>query len=356
MKTNSKHEPNLREIIEKDELYLNYFSDFMNAHSKLELDAEILLHSRNKLLTISKKYQTIFAKAPIASFLINENTMILEANQQAAKMFDCNENDLKEFKFSDLLNDENVTSLEQHLQNAKNLKTAISCHLNLSWHNNDFYLEFYTIYLEEKLFLTMAIDITANKVETNSLEKRNVLLNKEMHAHNEMLKDVNQKLLNEIKQRNKNELRVKYLASITDLSKDYAVIKDLNLRIITANNTFLQLTNYQNLNDIIGKTDFDIFSKKLSQQTIIKYMNDDKKAQKLAQGSLICYEEEIIVRKREKIIFFTKKFPIFDRNNKLVATGTISRDITQLKKHEEELEREIYKLKQEIKYLKRRLI
>lgn len=129
-----------------------------------------------------------------------------------------------------------------------------------------------------------------------------------------------------------------YLRAIIEETEDIAVIKDLDLRIIQANRAFLRIAGKKNLHEIIGCTDEDIFNDHVDSRLLQRYMEDDRKAQKLDRGKFIINEEEVIYSDGSRHIYLTRKFPIYNSRDNLIATANISSDITEQKQTERDLE------------------
>ncbi|MEG1996052.1 MAG: GGDEF domain-containing protein [Oscillospiraceae bacterium] len=62
------------------------------------------------------------------------------------------------------------------------------------------------------------------------------------------------------------------LDTILSNSDDIIYIKDVNLKYITASASFIKMVGLDNINQIVGKTDFDFFEHDLA----LKYVSDDK--------------------------------------------------------------------------------
>jgi PAS domain S-box-containing protein len=122
------------------------------------------------------------------------------------------------------------------------------------------------------------------------------------------------------------------LASVEN-TNNIVTVKDLNLKVVAANPAFLRLMGYPSLEDVIGKTDAEIFSFYSDKSLIQTYMSDERKAQTLKQGTYVLREEPIINLAGEESTIITKKYPIFDHNGNLFCTGRVSIDITDRKRN-----------------------
>ncbi|NJM16340.1 MAG: PAS domain S-box protein [Bacteroidales bacterium] len=124
------------------------------------------------------------------------------------------------------------------------------------------------------------------------------------------------------------------LALVLDNAKDLACIKDLDLRIISANKAFIKAAGLNGLNEVQGKTDAEIFG---TNDRVLAYMEDERLAQTLKPGEFIEKEEDFEFHTGKVIRTMVRKFPIYDENDNLLATANISRDITYLKQIQETL-------------------
>lgn len=88
---------------------------------------------------------------------------------------------------------------------------------------------------------------------------------------------------------------------------------------------------------MIGKTDAEIFGVSPESEPVRSYMEDERKAQTLKKGECLLREEPVITHTGEKRIVLTKKYPIYDDEDTLIATGNISVDITDRKNAEKKV-------------------
>jgi PAS domain S-box-containing protein len=129
------------------------------------------------------------------------------------------------------------------------------------------------------------------------------------------------------------------LTAVIEQSDDLIVVKDLNLKVVAANNTFVGVAGKTSITELIGKTDAEIFNLSQDIEPVKTYMSDEIHAQNMKMGEYIIREEELIKANGEKRIILTKKYPVFSNKNELLFTGSISHDITERKKAEAELKK-----------------
>ncbi len=124
------------------------------------------------------------------------------------------------------------------------------------------------------------------------------------------------------------------LRLLLDHSKDAIYFKDLNSRYLCISRAHPALQYVDSPDEAIGKTDFDYFPLEHAQQAFEDEMHI------IATGEPILgfVERETASGMPEKWVF-TSKLPIYDDNGKIIGTFGISRDITEIKKFENELQK-----------------
>ncbi len=116
---------------------------------------------------------------------------------------------------------------------------------------------------------------------------------------------------------------------------DSMFIKDRQSRILVGNLAHARMWGVTGQDEVIGKTDFDIFPPELAGQ----YFKDE---QSLMQSGQPLNHGEMVINPQtgEKRWWQTTKIPIRDKRGIVVGLMGISRDITELKRAEETLARE----------------
>ncbi|MDD2560302.1 MAG: ATP-binding protein, partial [Bacteroidales bacterium] len=134
--------------------------------------------------------------------------------------------------------------------------------------------------------------------------------------------------------RKRAEQQAMALLHVVEQSDDIITVKDSELRVFAANKAFAQSAGYDDFTQVIGKTDAEIFNIPPDEEPVKTYMEDERKARNLKPGEYLLREEELITHIGERRIILTKKYPIYDKNDNVLFTGNISRDITEQKKNE----------------------
>ena len=129
---------------------------------------------------------------------------------------------------------------------------------------------------------------------------------------------------------------------------DAIFIKDKESRVIISNPAHIYNTGKRNEDEVIGKNDFDLFSKELAE----KFFEDDQSVIKTGQ-SILNREEYILNNDGEKIWLLTSKLPLKDQLGDIVGLIGISRDITEHKNAEEALKEAYNELEQTNKDLEK---
>lgn len=122
---------------------------------------------------------------------------------------------------------------------------------------------------------------------------------------------------------NENNFLITALNGFIKTSNDYAFIKDTNFIYRAASDVFAKMAGFTSADEIIGKTDYDLFNQELAN----KYRSDDK--------DVIEYKNNIDgitehIPDKEGVERFTKtwKKPLFDENGKIIGLYGIGRDVT----------------------------
>lgn len=124
----------------------------------------------------------------------------------------------------------------------------------------------------------------------------------------------------------------RFLKVLMDEIPDLIFYKDTNSVYIGCNKAFAKAFIGKDEDEIVGKTDFDLVSNKELASFFRK-----KDMEMLGTGTTKINEESIELRDGTKVDIETIKTPFFDENGEVAGILGISRDITQRKKGENEL-------------------
>ena len=131
----------------------------------------------------------------------------------------------------------------------------------------------------------------------------------------------------------KNEATSKYernlLRAIIDNIPDAIYVKDKDCRKILVNSVELKYTGFRSEEDVIGKTDFEVYSKEVAESSYL----DDQYVFNTGLAQLN-KEEYFIDNLKKEHWMLNSKVPIKNENNEIIGLVGIFRDITELKKAE----------------------
>lgn len=116
------------------------------------------------------------------------------------------------------------------------------------------------------------------------------------------------------------------LRAIIDNATSVIYVKDLSGKYLIANKQYMDLFHLKE-EEIIGKSDFDIFEKNFAE----KFSMNDKDV--VAKKQALTYEETAPLDDGEHT-YISVKFPLYDADDNIYATCGISTDITERKQQE----------------------
>ncbi|HMA64608.1 MAG: PAS domain-containing protein, partial [Fibrobacterota bacterium] len=122
------------------------------------------------------------------------------------------------------------------------------------------------------------------------------------------------------------------LYALMDNISDSIYFKDKHSRFVMVNKAWSVRRNLNNPQDAIGKSDFDFFPEEFAQHTF----NAEKAIMQTGQSQEAQLEQWIV--DGENRWFTSTKAPVRSKNGQIIGTCGITRDITDLKRIEEQLE------------------
>ena len=123
----------------------------------------------------------------------------------------------------------------------------------------------------------------------------------------------------------------KLLRTLIDIIPDSIYMKDVNLRKLLANKGDAEHCGVENVEDIIGKSDYDIYPREIADV----YTKDDKIV--IETGEQIINREEVLPGEDGARWILTSKIPLKNNEDKIVGLVGIGRDITEFKRQESQL-------------------
>lgn len=128
----------------------------------------------------------------------------------------------------------------------------------------------------------------------------------------------------------KNERNL--LQSLIDNVPDAVYVKDLQTHFLVANRACWETNGFSKLEDILGKTDFDIFDEAEAQRN----SETEKWIMRNAEP-LINYEADVIHTNGERLVMLVSKLPFYDDKGQVVGLIGVNRNITAYKMAQEQM-------------------
>lgn len=135
------------------------------------------------------------------------------------------------------------------------------------------------------------------------------------------VQDITERKNSEVEIRKSNEL----LRLVIDSVQDAIYLKDIACRKVLCNKEDAKRAGFDKPEDLIGKSDYDLFSKDVAD----KYAEDDRRV--ILDGQIIQNKEEVLPGKDGDRIILTSKFPLRNEDSSISGLVGIGRDVTQIK-------------------------
>jgi len=133
------------------------------------------------------------------------------------------------------------------------------------------------------------------------------------------------------------------LTSLLHKTPDHIYFKDRKSRFVQVSRSFTEKLGFKKVSNVLGKTDFDFYTKGHAEQAYREEQKIIKTANPI-EGKTI---KETYLDGRESWVS-TTKMPWYDEDGNIIGILGISRDITEKKKLEEKLEKRVEKLGEEV--------
>ncbi len=122
------------------------------------------------------------------------------------------------------------------------------------------------------------------------------------------------------------------LRALIDLLPDYIFVKDKDSRFVINNQAHAELLGYNQPEELVGKTDFDVFPEEMAE----RYFADEQRVIRTGEP-LIGREEETVSKSGDRQWVSTNKVPMRGPDGEIIGLVGMSRDITARKEAEEAL-------------------
>jgi len=127
--------------------------------------------------------------------------------------------------------------------------------------------------------------------------------------------------------------------TIRRYGRDTVYFKDKDSRFIWNNYVHCKQLGVEKPDDLIGKTDKDFFPAEFAEKA------REVELEIMRTGIPVLNIEEELYEDEDNVRYYSaSKYPLYDKDNNIVGTWGISRDITDAKRMEKELERSYHKM------------
>jgi PAS domain S-box-containing protein len=124
------------------------------------------------------------------------------------------------------------------------------------------------------------------------------------------------------------------LRALIDNVPDFMYVKDARSCFVVANASLAKSMGAGSPADLLGKTDFDFYPKRIANQYY-----DDEQLVIRKRKTLFDHEEESVNSDGSRIAILTTKVPLFDKNGQVIGIAGVGRDITERQRVEREMQR-----------------
>jgi PAS domain S-box-containing protein len=128
------------------------------------------------------------------------------------------------------------------------------------------------------------------------------------------------------------QARDAYLTAIIENQPGLTWLKDMEGRFLATNHAFALSCGRQTPEDVVGKTDFDVWPGGLAE----KYRADDARVMQTGRSIML---EELVYDRGEAKWFETFKAPVRDVHGNVIGTTGFARDITDRKRAEDQMKK-----------------
>jgi len=285
---------------------------------ELELQNQELIRTRAELEVLIDKYSRLYNNSPTGYFTLNSDGFILEANNPAIKLLNENKITIAYKPFTKYVERDYLEVFEKHLEKLTEDVTKDSCELLL-------------VRLNGETFFGRLESISFRNPVNNSIQIHTNLIDitREKHIQQELIKSK------------------EFLQMIIDAIPDPLFVKNSKSEYILLNKALTKFIGKE-YDEIIGKTDTDIFPKDLAED----YLLSDKVV--LDKNSEYIYETGFVDEAGNHHVLYVKKAS-FDANDGNYVVGIV-RDITELKKMQEAIASHRDQLSKEVEQATKNLL
>ncbi|MGQ9889863.1 MAG: PAS domain S-box protein [Aggregatilineales bacterium] len=121
------------------------------------------------------------------------------------------------------------------------------------------------------------------------------------------------------------------LQAVINAIPDQVYVKDTESRFILVNQALLQRYNMQRPDEVLGKTDFDLFSPEMAQ----RFYDDEQALMAASQPTTLTFESFETLPDLTPVWLQVKKAPLRDSAGRVIGVLGVNRDITERRQAEE---------------------
>ncbi|OYY50476.1 MAG: hypothetical protein B7Y48_02055 [Methylophilales bacterium 28-44-11] len=252
-----------------------------------------LRKTQQALLESNERYMDLYEFAPVGYLTVNENGMVSEANWKARSILGIKRKDLGKERFARFVYQDNKKYWQSQFALLKDLQEGGELAFELTLSNEE---------------ANTHVDVKLSCVRTSAMENQSMV--------RMTLFDITA-----MKQAD-TELRQKeaYQRSLLDNFPFMVWLKDKDCRFLTVNQAFLQACGATSLEEVIGKSDVDVWTPDLADM----YKKQDKSVMMSRAPKTV---DEIIEVQGNRLWFETYKSPVIV-GDKVLGTVGFSRDIS----------------------------
>lgn len=262
-----------------------------------------LIESQRALLLTQDRYMDLYEFAPVGYVSISKTGVVLEANWKARSYIGVKRKDLGKERFSKCLHDKDKFYWQQQFLALFSAPSGFEFDLDV------------VIVLQNQKH----VDVNLHCVRMNHEDHDEALLRVTMHDISEIKKSQHELMRRE-----------NYLRSLIDNFPFMVWLKDKQGKFLAVNQTYLDASGFEKMEDLIGKTDFDCWPIDLAES----YHEDDLAVIKTAIPSTV---DEMIELQGKRSWFETYKAPVIS-DDEVVGTVGFAYDVTE-RKHTMEYEK-----------------
>ena len=256
--------------------------------------------SADALRASEAKFRSYVNDSPQGIFVVNAKGQYIDANNAALNQLGCSKEYLLQKTIADILPKEELEKGLNHFNKlVKEGKSTTEIGL-LKTNGEIIYVILDTVKISDDQFLGFSTDITKRKQAAEALSNERSLLR-----------------------------------TIIDLIPDAIYAVDIEGRKILANAKEIELSGKSSEDEIIGKTDFDLYPESEAQ----RYYEDDQII--IKSGKPILDVEDTLISKDGEILWLLgSKVPLRDAHGQITGIVGVNHDITDRKRAEEVLRQE----------------